>query len=65
MQFDPENLIIKLCAHGMQLEGEGKPDEASAVFHQAWEQATNNFEKNLRNRTVAHIFATNGLQMVK
>jgi len=45
MQFDPENPIIKLCAHGMQLEGEGKPDEASATFLQAWEQAANDFEK--------------------
>jgi len=45
MLFDPENPIIKLCAAGMQLEGEGKSDEASATFHQAWEQATNDFEK--------------------
>lgn len=53
MQFDPENPIIKLCAHGMQLEGEGKRDEASAAFNQAWEQAANNFEKF----TAAHYVA--------
>jgi rifampin ADP-ribosylating transferase len=53
MQFDPENPIIKLCALGMQLEGEGKPDEATAVFHQAWEQSTNDFEKF----TAAHYVA--------
>jgi tetratricopeptide (TPR) repeat protein len=53
MLFDPENPIIKLCAQGMQLEGEAKRDEASAVFHQAWEQATNDFEKF----TAAHYIA--------
>jgi tetratricopeptide (TPR) repeat protein len=53
MLFDPENPIIKLCAHGMQLEGEARRDEASAVFHQAWEQATNDFEKF----TAAHYIA--------
>ena len=36
MQFDPENPIIKLCAEGMQLEGEGKKEEAEELFLQAW-----------------------------
>lgn len=53
MQFDPENPIFKLCAHGMQLEGEGRHDEASTTFQQAWEQAANNFEKF----TAAHYVA--------
>jgi len=53
MLFDPENPIIKLCAQGMQLEGEAKRDEASAVFHQAWEQAANDFERF----TAAHYIA--------
>lgn len=53
MQFDPENPIIKLCAQGMQLEGEGKSEEASNLFLQAWEQATNDFERF----TAAHYIA--------
>jgi rifampin ADP-ribosylating transferase len=53
MQFDPENHINKLCAQGMLLEGEGKPDEASALFHQAWNEATNATEKF----TAAHYIA--------
>ena len=53
MLFDPENPIIKLCARGMMLEGEAKPAEASALFHQAWEQAANDFEKF----TAAHYIA--------
>jgi tetratricopeptide (TPR) repeat protein len=53
MQFDPENPINKLCAYGMQLEGEGKPEEAAQAFVQAWSQATNNKEKF----TAAHYVA--------
>ena len=45
MEFDPANNIIKLCVQGMAMEGKGKPDEASRIFHQAWNDATNDFEK--------------------
>lgn len=53
MQFDPENNINKLCAEGMNLEGEGKPEEASALFQKAWNEATNDVEKF----TAAHYVA--------
>jgi len=45
MQFDSNNNIVKLCAQGMSLEGEGKKEEALMLFQQAWEEATNDFEK--------------------
>lgn len=45
MHFDPENPIVKLCAQGMNLEGEGKNDQAFILFQQAWDQASNDFEK--------------------
>jgi tetratricopeptide (TPR) repeat protein len=45
MQFDPENKINKLCIEGMDLEGQGKNEEASMVFLQAWEQASDDKEK--------------------
>lgn len=53
MQFDPDNKIVKLCAQGMDLEGEGKNEEASNIFLQAWEQASNHKEKF----TAAHYVA--------
>jgi tetratricopeptide (TPR) repeat protein len=53
MQFDPENHINKLCAEGMLLEGEGKPQEALVLFEQAWKNATNDLEK----LTAAHYVA--------
>ncbi len=39
MYFDPENVVVKLCAQGMELEGQGKNAEASALFQLAWENA--------------------------
>ena len=45
MQFDPDNNVIKLCARGMGLEGEGKNEEAYIMFQQAWNEATDDFEK--------------------
>lgn len=37
----------------MEMEGKGKPDEANRLFHQAWDEATNDFEKF----TAAHYVA--------
>ncbi len=45
MLFDPDNAIIKLCSQGMELEGQGMPDEAGKLFVQAWNQSTSDFEK--------------------
>src|SRR5436190_971132 len=45
MEFSPSNPVIQLCVQGMEMEGKGKPEEASRVFLQAWNQATNDFEK--------------------
>jgi hypothetical protein len=53
MQFDPNNNIVKLCAQGMGKESEGKADEAARLFLQAWNEATNDFEKF----TAAHYVA--------
>ena len=53
MEFNPSNNVIKLCVQGMDMEGKGKPDEASRLFLQAWNEATNDFEKF----TAAHFVA--------
>jgi rifampin ADP-ribosylating transferase len=53
MEFDPNNKIVKLCAQGMEMEGRGKAEEASKLFLQAWNEATNDFEKF----TAAHYVA--------
>src|ERR1700741_4363843 len=53
MEFNPNNPIIKLCIQGMDMEGKNKPEEASRLFLQAWNEATNDFEKF----TAAHYVA--------
>ena len=45
MEFNPNNDIVKRCLQGMGLEETGKPQEASKLFLQAWNEATNDFEK--------------------
>lgn len=45
MQFDPNNKVVQLCAEGMELEGQGKKNEALQLFQRAWKMATNDFEK--------------------
>jgi len=55
MKFDPNNPVIQLCATGMQLEAQGKLDEAAASFQKAWSLACNDFERF----TAAHYVARN------
>lgn len=45
MEFDPNNYVVKLCLQGMDMGAQGKPEEASKIFLQAWNEATNDFEK--------------------
>lgn len=53
MLFDPQNPINQLCAQGMLLEGEAKPDEAAKLFMKAWDEATNTTEKFIAAHYVA------------
>jgi hypothetical protein len=45
VEFNPNNHIVKLCLQGLAVEEEGKPEEAARIFLQAWNEATNDFEK--------------------
>lgn len=47
MEFNPNNTIVKLCLQGMAMEEQGKSEEAGRLFLQAWNEATNDFEKYL------------------
>lgn len=53
MEFNPGNHVVKRCLEGMELEGRGKNLEAAGVFMQAWNEATNDFEKFLAAYYVA------------
>lgn len=45
MLFDEHNAIVKLCALGMDYEGQGRPEDAAATFRKAWSEAGNDLEK--------------------
>ncbi|HKX84028.1 MAG TPA: NAD(+)--rifampin ADP-ribosyltransferase [Pyrinomonadaceae bacterium] len=53
MEFNPNNGVIKLCIQGMGMEDKGEAEEASKLFLQAWNEATNDFEKYLAGYYVA------------
>jgi len=53
MEFSPNNHIVKLCLQGMGLEEKGKSEEARGIFLQAWNEATDDFEKFLAAHYVA------------
>ncbi len=53
MEFNPNNHVVKLCLQGMGMEEKDKPEEASKLFHQAWDEATNDFEKFIAAHYVA------------
>jgi len=53
MEFNPNNNIVKLCLQGMDKEEKGKPEEADILFLQAWNEATNDFEKFISAHCVA------------
>jgi rifampin ADP-ribosylating transferase len=53
MEFNLNSNIIKLCVQGIAMEEKGKPEEAGRIFLQAWNEATDDFEKF----TAAHFVA--------
>jgi len=53
MEFNPNNHVIKLCIEAMGMEEKGNPGKASKLFLQAWDEATNDFEKFLAAYYVA------------
>lgn len=55
MEFSPNNNIVKLCIQGISIEEQGKPEAALALFLQAWNEATNDFEKFISAHHVARL----------
>jgi hypothetical protein len=53
MEFNPNNPVVKLCLQGMSREEQGKPGEASKLFLQAWDDASNDSEKFIAAHYVA------------
>ncbi len=45
IKFDPNNVVIKLCMSGMRLEDSGDVEDAITMFHKAWHEATDDYER--------------------
>lgn len=45
MEFSQNNNIVRLCLKGIAAEKQGKSEEGSRLFLQAWNEATDDFEK--------------------
>ena len=45
IKFDPNNVIVKLCMSGMGLEETGNIEDATTMFHKAWHEATDDYER--------------------
>jgi tetratricopeptide (TPR) repeat protein len=45
IRFDPNNVVIKLCMRGMALEDSGNIEDAAAMFHKAWHESTDDYER--------------------
>lgn len=45
IKFNPNNMVIQLCMHGMSLEEQGETEDALFQFQKAWEEAADDYEK--------------------
>lgn len=51
--MDPANAVIALCAQGMQAEADGRSGDARTLFDQAWQAATDDYERCVAAHYVA------------
>ena len=43
--IDPDNLVVQMCAEGMQLEGQARLGDARLTFEKAWRLAESAYER--------------------
>ena len=43
--IDPDNLVVQMCAEGMQLEGQARLGDARSAFEKAWRLAESAYER--------------------
>jgi hypothetical protein len=51
--MDPDNPVVKLCVEGMQAEAEGRLDDATGLFLQAWAARQDDFDACIAAHYVA------------
>jgi tetratricopeptide (TPR) repeat protein len=58
MTIDPSNPVVQLCGQGMQAEGEGRLEDARALFARAWETSRDDYEACIAAHYLARHEAT-------
>jgi len=47
LPIDPQNVVVRYCAEGIQAEQSGQRDEALRLFTLAWDNSTDAFERTI------------------
>ena len=55
MNVDPDNPVVKCCAEGIQLEMEGKIEEATQLYARAWVIKSNDYEACIAAHYLARV----------
>lgn len=63
MEFSPANPIVKLCLQGMVMEEKNETVAAERIYMQAWDEASNDFEKFLAAYYIARCQQTASLRL--
>jgi hypothetical protein len=58
MAIDPDNAVVRCCAEGIQLEMEGKIEDASRHYTRAWEIRKNDYEACIAAHYLARVQET-------
>ncbi|HNB52946.1 MAG TPA: hypothetical protein PK530_13440, partial [Anaerolineales bacterium] len=51
--MDPTNPVLQLCIQGTEAEYQHRPDDARALYQQAWNSATDDYEACIAAHYVA------------
>jgi tetratricopeptide (TPR) repeat protein len=47
LPIDPQNIVFRYCAEGIELEQSGQRDETLRLFALAWDESSNAFERTI------------------
>ena len=51
--MNPDNPVIRLCASGMEAEGEGETERGRELFVEAWNVASDDYERCIAAHYIA------------
>ena len=55
MDIDPSNVVVQLCARGIEAEMAGRAEEALSLYVQAWDKRTDGYEACIAAHYVARL----------